>query len=305
MAVERLPDRAFDATGRRRPGSWPTAAPPPGLDRLLAHTPLTFVSAAHWRWPEGRAIPNRRLPTTNLALYLRGRGREWVAGEAMRLGPRVLVITPRGWVQRVEHDPGRPFEALAVHAQMPAFGGGEDLFAVLGLPRRLVMDPAADAPVAAAMAAMASLDACRPPGWAEAARAHLTLLVHHLIARHGHRCRPPADLPSSHDAARIAPALALIDEALPGGAVPLGDLARAIGLGPVAARRLFHRVTGLSPNRYLQRCRVERACRLLREGQSLAEVASGTGCADPTVLHRLFRRWTGTTPEAWRRRGAE
>jgi AraC-like DNA-binding protein len=305
MGLLDLPVHAFDDDGRRRPGSWPEPASPPGLDLLLAHTPVTFVSAAQWRWEEGRVVPNRRLPTTNLALYMQGRGTAWIAGQALKAGPGVLIITPRGWAQRVAHDPGHPYQALSVHAQMPVFGGSDDLFAVLGAPCRLVMHPEADAPVTAAMAAMARLDACRPPGWADAARSHLVLLLHHLLDRHGRSFRPPRDLPTGPDAARLAPALAVIDDLLPAGPVRLPDLARAVGLGPVATRRLFLRLTGLPPNRYIQRRRIDRACRLLRAGGSLADIAAAVGCADATVLHRLFRRWTGTTPEAWRRRGAE
>ena len=298
-SITDLPKESFAANGQRRPESWPRPLQPTGLAHVLQHTPLRFVSAAQWRWREGTFIANRILPTTNLAYYLAGRGTVWVAGEAQRVEPGVLLITPRGWPQRVAHDPGHPFQALALHAQMPVFGGELDLPAALGLPLRLELEPKADAVVPIAMEELARLDACRPASWHSSAAAWLTVLVHHLVARFA----PPSGpaLPASHDVARLAPVLAHIDEQLSGGPIPLADLARLLGLSPVACRRVFQRVTGRSPNRYIQARRVERAGGLLRQGQPIAQVAAAVGCADANVLHRLFRRWTGLTPEAWRR----
>ncbi len=64
---------------------------------------------------------------------------------------------------------------------------------------------------------------------------------------------------------------------------------------------LFHRATGLSPNRYLQSRRIALACRMLRQTDlSLTDIAMAIGVANARVLHRLFRSWTGTTPLCWR-----
>jgi AraC-like DNA-binding protein len=300
--ISDLPERQWDADGRRCATSWPSAPTLPGLDLVLAHTPIDFVSSAEWRWSEGHAVPNRRLPTTNLALYLAGAGTARIAGERHRIGPGSLVITPRGWPQQVAHDRGQPFHARSVHAQLPVFGGEDDLFAVLGAPVHVQVDvDGADRVVGHAFAEMARLDACRPPGWTSAVHAHLVLLIHHLISTHMAACRPPADLPAGAAALRLAPALRRIDDHLADGPIALADLAAAVGLGAVATRNLFLRLTGLPPNRYVQRQRVDRACRLLRTtALPVAEIAAQVGCSDAPVLHRLFRRWTGTTPERWR-----
>ena len=78
-------------------------------------------------------------------------------------------------------------------------------------------------------------------------------------------------------------------------------MAAAAGLAPRTFARRVERATGLSPVRFLQRLRVERAMELL-ETTSLPveEVARRVGYAEPTTLRRLLRRDTGRAPRALR-----
>jgi AraC-like DNA-binding protein len=48
--------------------------------------------------------------------------------------------------------------------------------------------------------------------------------------------------------------------------------------------------------------RREHALSWLARGSSIAEVSFLLGYSEPRALHRAFRRWTGTTPQAWRAR---
>lgn len=293
-------ERHHGPGGRRLPGTWGTPEMPPLAAALLERSPLRFVSAAQWWWRDGARIRSRCLPTTNLAYYFAGSGWVTLAGERLRVEPGIAILTPRGWPQAVVHDRGCPYRALSVHTQWPAFGGGgSDLAEVLGLPRRLVCDPRSDAVLVEAMTEMARLDADRPPGWLTLAQAWMTVLAHHLVASRSPRT---AVGKNAMVAMELAPALDYIEEALPGGVITVADLGRRLGLGPVATRQRFHRGTGLAPNRYIQRRRVDRACLLLRQdARSVAQVAAAVGCPDVSAFHRLFRRWTGTTPDGWRR----
>jgi AraC-like DNA-binding protein len=51
----------------------------------------------------------------------------------------------------------------------------------------------------------------------------------------------------------------------------------------------------------LDRVRSELAVRLLNEGEADAhELAFLLGFSEPSAFHRAFKRWTGTTPAAYR-----
>ena len=41
------------------------------------------------------------------------------------------------------------------------------------------------------------------------------------------------------------------------------------------------------------------------DATSVADLAAKLGYAEPSAFHRAFRKWTGTTPAAWRRAVAD
>jgi transcriptional regulator GlxA family with amidase domain len=68
-------------------------------------------------------------------------------------------------------------------------------------------------------------------------------------------------------------------------------------------QRLFSSETGLSPGRYVERCRIDAARLLLEQtGDGLAAVAARSGFASPETLIRAFRRIVGINPTEYRRR---
>ena len=67
---------------------------------------------------------------------------------------------------------------------------------------------------------------------------------------------------------------------------------------------LFREHTGLTPNDCLQRIRIRRAKEMLANGDgTAAEIAAACGFADPGYFSRVFRRYTGLTPLAFRAAG--
>nr|WP_234831069.1 AraC family transcriptional regulator [Rhodopseudomonas palustris] len=80
------------------------------------------------------------------------------------------------------------------------------------------------------------------------------------------------------------------------------DLARLTGLSPGHFARAFQQSVGIAPRHFLIERRIERAKTLMQTSDlTLCEIALACGLSDQAHLSRLFRRHTGTTPNAWRR----
>ena len=76
----------------------------------------------------------------------------------------------------------------------------------------------------------------------------------------------------------------------------LRDLAAPLGLTAFQLIGLFRRATGLTPHAYLTQVRLAAACRGLRRGLPIADVAADTGFYDQSALTRHFKRCYGITP---------
>ena len=80
------------------------------------------------------------------------------------------------------------------------------------------------------------------------------------------------------------------------------DLAALVELSSFHFCRAFRDSFGDSPHAYVTRRRIERAQGLmLTTNNSLSQVAMDCGLADQAHFNRLFRRFVGESPGAWRR----
>lgn len=83
-------------------------------------------------------------------------------------------------------------------------------------------------------------------------------------------------------------------------------LAHAAGISEVYFRRLFKESYGVSPGRYLQRVRIEKARALLEStNDSITQIAAASGYSSVYCFCRAFRQQTGSTPGAYRRNNAQ
>lgn len=99
----------------------------------------------------------------------------------------------------------------------------------------------------------------------------------------------------------------VIDQAKSYLAVRLGEKVRMrelldyIGYGQSQFFRLFRSNTGLTPNEWLCRKRIVKACELLSEtSDNVREIAARTGFPDASYFCRVFRHRIGQTPLAYR-----
>ena len=87
--------------------------------------------------------------------------------------------------------------------------------------------------------------------------------------------------------------------------ITLDALGEIAGLSKYHLLRAFTRETGITPYRYLETIRIDRAKTLLRQGVSTAEVALSAGFSDQSHFTNVFKRFNGLTPGQYRRVFAE
>ena len=86
-------------------------------------------------------------------------------------------------------------------------------------------------------------------------------------------------------------------------AAPVEQLVVRSGLAERTFKRRFTDATGLSPLTYVQRVRVEEAKKRLEQTEDSVEaVGWHVGYEDPAFFRRLFKRVTGVSPGAYRKR---
>jgi len=78
------------------------------------------------------------------------------------------------------------------------------------------------------------------------------------------------------------------------------SLAARVGMSPRHFQRVFTRVTGCPPARYVEQVRVDTARRLLESGASTVTAARGAGFGTTETMRRAFIRRLGVPPSAYR-----
>jgi len=86
----------------------------------------------------------------------------------------------------------------------------------------------------------------------------------------------------------------------------LEAMARACGVQRTRFHTLVHRISGLSPMRYLAQARIDRARRLLREtDRSITDIALSCGFGSSQYFANVFRKHVGLAPTGYRARYPE
>ena len=84
---------------------------------------------------------------------------------------------------------------------------------------------------------------------------------------------------------------------------PVEEAVKRSGLPERSFKRRFTQATGYSPIAYIQELRVHEAKRRLeRTKEAIDEISWNVGYEDPAFFRRLFKRLTGITPGAYRRK---
>ena len=80
----------------------------------------------------------------------------------------------------------------------------------------------------------------------------------------------------------------------------LDTISSRFGYTPQYLSSLFHKDTGTTIQDFLQRLRVEEACRLMDSKVSLTELAQAVGYTDTKHFSKVFRKHKGISPREYR-----
>jgi AraC family transcriptional regulator of arabinose operon len=99
---------------------------------------------------------------------------------------------------------------------------------------------------------------------------------------------------------RLLRVIELIDQDLKA-RLDLAELARAVNLSVSRFAHLFREQLGVSPQQFVERRRLDAACRLLElTTRPIASVAAEVGYPDPLYFSTRLRLYTGKSPTAYR-----
>lgn len=224
-----------------------------------------------------------------------GRRRTTCRGEVRELEPGDIVLFGPGEVHGCEPMNGEPFfyRSVVVPNNLFTQACGET-------PARFDRFTVRDEALASELGAMYALadDATADTLEQEEALAA-------LISRAAAYCEGAAVEDSAPTATSVAVerARALLEERCAAGPT-LAELAEVAGLSRYHLVRVFAAETGLTPHRYLQALRANRARDLLAQGVEPAEVAARVGFSDQAHMTRVFKALFGLTPGRYREAAA-
>lgn len=269
----------------------------------LAVTPITVLRGSVGGRPQAGAHAHDFLSLFYVAdgtVHRRVDDRDWelAAGDAFVVSPGAVVGAgaPRGdadvWSLFFPADAVDPTAAASLvswrgHPLLAPFVGEHR-----GGAQRLRVPEADRAGWSRTLAELAEELATRRDGHAEAARAHLTLLLVRL-GRLGVDGREQVD-------PLVARVFAAIEERF-AEPISLRDVAAAVGLTPGHVTTAVGRATGRTVQQWITERRMREARRLLVDTAStVEEVARRVGYRDPGYFRRRFRAVHGMSPAAWR-----
>lgn len=260
------------------------------------------IHIAHRR-TGGLKIPERIVFDHELVLFLKGRGRFLIDGDAHEFSPHTLFFLPPFIVNSIEPSTAT-VEHVAVHfdfeSTMSAKPSRRKPYEIqlshgLSIPTRIDLQPS-DGIEEACLDVVRAFAAIDPMAEVEASAILSRLLIQLL------RLRPEPVAGDGQGRIRV-----LIDKAIRSIESDIArrftaeDLASEVGLSTSHFNRVFRQQTGYAPMEYLRRHRVKKAKELLGDVDlSVKEIARRTGFDDAYHFSRVFRQIAGVPPTGYR-----
>jgi len=274
--------------------------------RLSATRPLNVE-----RVGVARDIPPHDHDYYEISVVVRGRARNHMAEGVQELVPGAVIVIPPGGVHAISQPRGFVAMNLYYLAEWVATGWrehwGERGLVPLFLAQVLFKLPLASRP---AVFRLSEKEAAAVEGELMEIRDELDrdspslLFLKAGLLKTLVRLSRAADRVGADFPAPVWTVVEAIENCVEHGRMfDLHALLRAWPVSPDRGSRIFRRATGLSPQAYYQRRRVQRACALLLAAERpVTSVAMELGYADAAHFSRLFKKHAGLTPRAYRQK---
>ena len=231
-----------------------------------------------------------------IAAVTRGTFRYRTRHGTATLAPGAILLGDAGECFECGHEHGTGDRCLSFHFAADHF---EDIVAAVPGARRLAFNVPHISPSSSLMPLIAAAETAADDVLElEEVVLRLAGAVAASLARSG---KPPRAL-SRRDERRISEAVRRI-EVEAGRPITLAALADGAAMSPYHFLRTFRSVVGITPHQFVLGQRLRRAAVKLRQSDApISTIAYDAGFNDLSTFNRRFRRMTGLTPTAFRRR---
>jgi len=280
------------------PGDIPNVDPA-DVERLLHTITFDVVSAMEWQWGDHWRVGPRSIHDSMWFYVAKGEGTVWTGNPGHKSYYRdgSLILLAPDIEHLIEPSNGAQSHVFSVHFHARSFNA-INVLTLLGLP---TVWNSIDNSFATASARLCREFALKKPGWRIAMQADVASVLFQLIRRGAPLLAPDMMLSSLSDMPRLVAVFQYIEDNLHKPDLSVMSMARRAYLSEVQFRKIFRRITGDSPLRFVRRRRVERACTMLHAStESVSNIAEACGFSDAPFFHRVFKACTGVTPREYR-----
>lgn len=270
----------------------------PKLFSWIESASLLPVSAVEWICEPHWSLEKRRIPDSMWSYIIEGTGKCWISGiPETRILPGDLIMFPKSLPHSVHPDPGIRFRMINVHFQANICGS-LDLISLLGFYGKFPSLPESPFPTT-------SISLCREyesklPGWRQSMTSTITNFIIYLLRNYSEKFSLSKQ--KQNKVLKLLPAFTMIEKEFANPSLCIPEISKSISASEVYMRKLFKETTGTNPVNFIQRRRIDHACRLLSETSiSIQAVSEMSGFSDKDFFHRVFRKHTGKTPAEWRK----
>jgi len=277
-------------------------APIPGVDanqveQWMQAIKVDAVSALEWKWKESWRVGPRVIQDSMWFYFIRGSGHGWIGSpkNEFRYGPGDLILIPQGVEHFIAQDAEAGSHLFAVHFHAHVYGA-INLLAMLEMPPLVH-----GAHHGAASQRLVREFAVQAPAWRTVMNTEVQLVLFNILRDEAANCHARVTGPTLTELPRFLPVFEQIEARLGDVNFCVPDMAKTVFLSEVQFRKLFRRVTGINPIRFVQRRRIEKSCVLLHTTEKTIDaIAEECGFCDAPFFYRAFRKWIAMTPSQYR-----